>query len=153
MNLNLYQVNSGWVKDTDFSLQTQNGSGVRALLTNCGRLEFDDCLFQGGFNSQSPSSQIGISLVNTGNCTLDNCSFENEQIGIQAGAGTANCTGFGLRMSALGLGSLVNTPITYGSYVQQPVNDVSGNTSNTFEWVASANATMGTTSKRTIFSR
>ena len=72
---------------------------------------------------------------------------------ISLGAGTTNFTGLGLRMLAPGNSALVNTPIVYGNYTQQPLVDASGNTTNVVEWLATASVAGRNVTQRTIYSR
>ena len=84
---------------------------------------------------------------------MDNCEFENTLVAISLGAGTTNFTGLGLRMLAPGNAALVNMPIVYGNYTQQPLLDASGNTTNVVEWLATASVPGRNVTQRTIYSR
>ena len=155
--MNLYQVNSAWISDTDiYGPKVATGS-VTCSLQGSERVEISDCLFGGFFNTSQPTNQIGISTSSssgavTGSTIVDNCEFENLTTAIQLGSGTANFTASGIRMLAAGDGTLVNNPITYGSQMQQVVVDNSGNTTNNVSWFTTSTAAK-TTSSRVTYER
>ena len=156
--LSLYQVNSAWISDSDvFGPRAASGS-VACRLIGCGRIKIVDCLFGGSFDTAAPSDQIAVAcsssvLGASYAVTVDNCDFENTLVAISLGEGTENFTALGLRMLAPGNRALVNTPVTFGNFTQQPLVDQSGNTTNTVQWLATSNAGGHTSSRRTVFSR
>ncbi len=156
--LSLYQVNSAWISDTDFYGPRVAGGSVACALIGSGRIKITNCLFDGSLDPAAPSNQVGIATssstqVATYAVTVDGCEFENMLVAVSLGQDTENFTGLGLRMLASGDRALVNAPVTYGTFKQQPLVDQSGSTTNVVQWLATGNAGNRTTSKRTIFSR
>ncbi len=156
--LSLYQVNQGWISETDLNGPHPSGGSVGCVLTGCTRLKFSERHFLGCLNVQSPTMQIGISAASsaaTSTCAIsvDNCEFENTLVGILLGANTTNFTGLGVRMLAPGNAALVSTPQTYGNLMQQPLVDNSGNTTNLVQWLGTVNVPVRDVSQRTIYSR
>ena len=156
--LSLYQVNQGWISDTDLNGPHQAGGWVACLMTGCSRLKFSQCHVLGSLNTQAPTAQTGILATSspataTVAISVDDCEFENILVAIALAPGTTNFTGLGIRMLAPGNASLVSTPIVYGAYTQQPLVDSSGNASNLVQWLATANVGGKYVTQRTIYSR
>ena len=156
--LSLYQVNSAWISDTDLYGPRAATGSVACGLVGSGRIKISDCLFGGNLDVGAPSNQIGIAASSSAHVTpfaitVDDCDFENTLVAISLGAGTENFTGLGLRMLAPGDRALVNTPVMYGKFTQQPLVDESGNNTNAVQWLTTASADRHTASRRTVYSR
>ncbi len=156
--LSLYQVNQGWISDTDIDGPSPSGGSVTCAMTGCSRLKFSQCHFLGPFNAQAPTGQTGILAASspatpTIAISVDDCEFENILVAINLAAGTTNFTGLGIRMLAPGNAALVSAPIVYGAYTQQPLVDGSGNASNVVQWLATTGTAGKNVTQRTIYSR
>ncbi len=156
--LSLYQVNSAWISDNDFYGPRVASGSVACGLTGSGRIKISNCLFGGSLDVAAPSNQIGIASTSTLQVaayaiTVDDCDFENTLVAINIGQGTENFTALGLRMLAAGDHGLVDTPVRYGSFTQQPVVDQSGNATNVVQWLTTSSAGGRTSSRRTVYSR
>ena len=155
--LSLYQVNSAWISDTHLNGPRAANGSVACALTGSGRIKISNCQFNGSFDTAAPSNQVGIAAasstqVATYAITVDDCEFENTLVAVSLGPGTENFTALGLRMLASGDRALVDTPITYNTFKQQPLVDQSGSSTNVVQWLTTANASH-TSSRRTVFSR
>ena len=154
----LYQVNSAWISDTDFYGPRAATGSVACALVGSGRIKISNCLFGGTLDVGAPSNQIGIATSSSTRVaafaiTVDDCDFENTLVAISLGAGTENVTGLGVRMLAPGDRALVNTPVVYGRFTQQPLVDGSGNSTNAVQWLTTVGADRHTVSRRTVYSR
>lgn len=154
----LYQVNSGWISDTNLYGPRAGVSNVACALIGCGRIKIAKCLFSGFFNPAAPTNQIAIQTVSSSAVpsyaiTVDDCSFENTLVAVVLGGGTLNVTSMQMRLFGPGLATLVNDPVPFGTLMMQPVIDNSGNLSNTGAWISSVNAVNHKISARTVFSR
>ena len=56
-------------------------------------------------------------------------------------------------MLAPGNRALVNMPMMYGNFTQQPLIDQSGNTTNMVQWLSTSSEGGHKSSRRTVFSR
>jgi hypothetical protein len=139
--LDLYQVNSGWIKDSDIYGPKAGTSSVACLMQGCQRLELHDLWFGGFFGGST--NQVGIFATSagqtaTGATQVSNCGFENTCTAIALDKGTYNFIANGIAMCQSGDGALVNAPISWGGMTQQVYVDNSGNSSNDISWLTTA---------------
>jgi hypothetical protein len=142
--LELYQVDSGWISSSQF----QNSTPGQAAVTLMGStaMQISGCQFTGHLNAGT-SPFVGIALSTSsagwsaGSNQIDKCEFSNLTTGILLGGGCINNTGSGNRMLAYGGASLVGNPQTNpNGALLSALMDNSGNSTNLFEWLASADA-------------
>ena len=139
--LHLMYVDTGWVSDSHFG--ARNAATAAAIVLGCAKVQFLNCAFTGQFDKSNPQWDVGVlsgaaSGWPSNNIMVDSCNFTNLLIGVQFGAGTFNSSARGVRMMAPGEGSLIGSPMLAGAFTMYACHDVSGNTTNSGQWLTSS---------------
>lgn len=146
-------VDTAWLSDTHFS--TGNAAAPALSVLGSSGVQVANCDFTGHFNPATPANWTGIvvaSLNGWGSdlTIIDGCLFTNLGLGISIQPGAFNTTALGVRLS-YGPG-LVGNPVNVGNYAVMAWQDISGNTTNEIQTLASQSA-YGNTTSRVTYSR
>jgi hypothetical protein len=140
--LNLYQVVGAWISMTHVGNYTPGVAAVGVL--GCTNVHIQGCTLTGQFNSAAAQQFYGIGVrassagALSNGVYVDDCDFQNLQVGVVFAAGSINCTATGIRFFAPGLGALLTSPVAVGGLTLQPVLDQSGSTKNVAQWIGSS---------------
>lgn len=138
--LNLFQVAGAWITSTHCDNLTSNIATIGAV--GCLNVHIIDCSIAGQFNKNSPAQFYGIAVRGSSNGAysdgvfVDNCEFENLQVGVYWGIGAINCSTTALRFFEPGLGALLSGPITINGWTIQPILDNSMSKTNVGQWIS-----------------
>jgi len=154
--LSLYQVQKGWIGDTDIYGPRVGIGTVACELLGSQLLTMHNLSFGGFFSGGA--DQVGIFATSSANapsgaCKVSNCQFENTGTAVFFDKGTFNFVCSDLAMYQAGTSALVNTPIPWGTATQQVYVDNSGNTTNDVSWLTTTSSIPAASTGRMAYER
>lgn len=151
----LSYLQTAWISDTHFSTGSYRQPAL-SILGSVG-VAVSNCEFTGQFNPSSPQDWTGIEVAslngwNSSQTVLDGCLFNNLGLGVLLLPGAYTTTAIGLRMIVQQTGSLAGNAVPVNGYTMRAARDLSGNTSNELQWMASQ-ASAGAVTNRLVYSK